>query len=305
MIAPLPMRAPSMSQKALMTVFAPTVTPGPKRTLGPIVTSVPNFVSAESQTVPGSVMVTPPAIAACAQPLLQRLLGHRQLDAGIDALELRLLARHGNRLVAGRARDPHRIGQVELALHVVVADRTQQLRDQPAVDAHHAGIAEVDRALGGIGILALDDPDQFASLDDQATIGRWITRLEAQHADSRPGLAAGGNQLAEAFGRHQRRIAEHDQNRPVMALERPQGGPGGVPRAQRLVLHGRRMRREGPGHPGGAGSDHADDPAGLQRGCIGQHMGHHREVRQRMQDLRQGRLHAGSGAGCEHDHGNR
>ena len=64
MIAPLPMRAPSMSQKALMTVFAPTVTPRPKRTLGPIVTSVPNFVSAESQTVPGSVMVTPPSIAA-------------------------------------------------------------------------------------------------------------------------------------------------------------------------------------------------------------------------------------------------
>ena len=240
-----------------------------------------------------------------AEPLLQRLLGHRQLDTGIDALELRLLARHGNRLVAGRAGDPHRIGQVEFALHVVVADRAQQLRDQPAVDAHHAGIAEVDRAFGGIGILALDDPDQFATLDDQATVGRRIARLEAQHADSRPGLAAGGNQLAEAFGRHQRRIAEHDQNRPVMALERPQGGPGGVPRAQRPVLHGGRMRREGPGHPGGAGSDHADDPAGLQRGCIGQHMRHHREVRQRMQDLRQGRLHAGSGAGCEHDHGNR
>ena len=63
-IAPLPMRAPSMSQNALISTLEATVTPGPKRTLGPIVTSVPNFVSAASQTVPGSVMVTPPASAA-------------------------------------------------------------------------------------------------------------------------------------------------------------------------------------------------------------------------------------------------
>ena len=104
MIAPLPMLAPSMSQKALMRTFAATVTPGPKRTLGPIVTSLPNLVSADSQTVSGSIIVTPAAIAALAQALLHGALGGGQLGARVDALELRLLAFDGDRRAGHAAR---------------------------------------------------------------------------------------------------------------------------------------------------------------------------------------------------------
>ena len=64
MMAPRPMRAPSMSQNALISTFDATLTPGPKRTLGPIVTSAENLVSADSHTVSGSVMDTPASNAA-------------------------------------------------------------------------------------------------------------------------------------------------------------------------------------------------------------------------------------------------
>jgi hypothetical protein len=63
------MRTPSMSQNASILVPAPTLTPVPKRTLGPIVTSAASFVSAASQTESGSVMLTPPAIAAARRRL--------------------------------------------------------------------------------------------------------------------------------------------------------------------------------------------------------------------------------------------
>ena len=64
------------------------------------------------------------------------------------------------------------------------------------------------------------------------------------------------------------------------------------------------MRRESLGHLGGAGRDHPHDAARLQRLGMGQHMGQHGAIGEAMQHLRQGRLHARSGTGCQDDHGN-
>ena len=106
------------------------------------------------------------------QALLQGLLRHRELGARIDALELRLVAFDGDRGVARGAGRGHRVGEIELVLDVVVLDRAQQRADQRAVEAHDAGIAEVDRLLGLVGIAALDDPLQHAVAHDQPAIGR-------------------------------------------------------------------------------------------------------------------------------------
>ncbi len=59
---------------------------------------------------------------------------------------------------------------------------------------------------------------------------------------------------------------------PAWPLSASSARLGGMPGAQRLALHGRRMRGEGRGHVGGAGADHTDDPRGLQRRGIGQHV---------------------------------
>ena len=116
------------------------MTPGPKRTLGPIVTSAESLVSADSQTVSGSVMRDAGRHRGGAQALLHSALGGGQLGARVDALELRLLAFDGDGAMARGAGDADGIGEIELALDVVVADRAQQLGDQRAVEAHHAGI---------------------------------------------------------------------------------------------------------------------------------------------------------------------
>ena len=96
---------------------------GPDRDVGARTSCRPH-----SQTVSGSVMVTPAAIAAARR----RSCSARSATAS-SARELmpwnsRLLAFDGDRLVAGGARDGDGVGEIEFALCVVVADRAQQRR---------------------------------------------------------------------------------------------------------------------------------------------------------------------------------
>ena len=58
------MSAPSMWLKARIVTLLATVTPGPKNTFGSIVTSAESRVSADRNTVDGSIIVTPASIAA-------------------------------------------------------------------------------------------------------------------------------------------------------------------------------------------------------------------------------------------------
>ena len=62
--APLPTCAPSRCEKARIVAPSATVTPGPNTTFGSMVTSLPNLVSAERNTVSGAIMVTPASSAA-------------------------------------------------------------------------------------------------------------------------------------------------------------------------------------------------------------------------------------------------
>ena len=61
--APLRMRTPTMWQLARISTPSSTTTPGPKNTLGSMVTSRPMLVSKLNHTVSGAISVAPPCMA--------------------------------------------------------------------------------------------------------------------------------------------------------------------------------------------------------------------------------------------------
>jgi hypothetical protein len=199
--------------------------------------------------------------------------------------------------------DGHGVGEIELALHVVIADGAQQRRHQRTVEAHHAGIAEIDGPLRFVGIATFDDPLQHPAADDEPAVGRGIPRDESQHADSRPGLAALFDQALQCGRRDQRCVGVDDQNGPTMPLEGRQGRLGGVPRAAGPALDDGRMRGERRGNVPRTRRHDTHDPGGLQAADVLHHVAQHGPAGQRVQHLGQGRLHAGAGTCGQHHHG--
>ena len=196
------------------------------------------------------------------------------------------------------------VGEIELALHVVVADRPQQGGDQRAVEAHHAGIAEIDRLLALVGVRL----STIFSSAPRCTISRPYGVGSRAMKPSTPTAAFALRQAAtrrlQGRRRHQRRIGIDHQHRPAMSLERAQRRLGGIAGAERPALHGRRMRREGRGDIAWRPGDTTPTTrAGFSRRHVIQHMAHHRPAGQRMQDLGECRFHARAGPGCQHHHG--
>ena len=198
-----------------------------------------------------------------------------------------------------------RVDEIIFALHIVVADAAQQSRQQRTIEAHHAGIAEIDVALGADRILALDDLLELAILQDEAAVRRRIGGAETQHADRSFLGSTGRKQGPHGRGRYQRRVAEHHQHRPAMALERTQRRLGRVPGAERLGLDHGRMRCKGRRHRLGARGHDTDYFRGLEARGILQHVPEHRPSGEWMQNLRKRRFHARSGPGRQNHHGNR
>jgi hypothetical protein len=149
-------------------------------------------------------MVTPGRHRRRAQAVLEGALGDGQFAARVHPLELLLHPLDGDGAVAFGACDADRVGEVEFALHIVVADRFQEFGDQRAVEAHHAGIDEVDRFFRRIGVLALDDLLELVTGHDQPAVGRRIARPKAQHADGGHRPTAGLHQPVQALRRQQR-----------------------------------------------------------------------------------------------------
>ena len=163
--------APSKWQKPLISTPSATSTPGPKTTLGPTTTSRPSLVSAEKNTVCGSISVAPFSIACARRRVLQDGLGGGQLGAAVDADQLVGRRLHDRAGGAVGARDGDDVGQVVLALGIGVADAIEQGEQALAVDRHDAGIAERDGALLGVGVAVLDDRlEQAVGADDEPAI---------------------------------------------------------------------------------------------------------------------------------------
>ena len=159
-----------------------------------------------------------------------------QLDAGVDAQALGGVVggkrQHG---AAGVAANLEHVGEVELALSVVVADLGQRVEQGTGVEAVEAGVALVDRRLLGRGVLLLDDAlDLAVGVADDATVTSGIVQLHGEHHHSGVVLVAHLRQAGDGLGLDERAVAGKHRQRAVEAGE---GVGAGEHRARRAVLH--------------------------------------------------------------------
>ena len=134
----------------------------------------------------GSTSVAPPSIAARRSRSCNDALGCGELDPVVDAHDL-LGRRLGDRAPAALGGDDGgQVGQVVLALGVVVADGVEQGEEPAPVHRHHAGVAERDRALVPAGLGGFDDARERAVRgENQAPVLGGVLRAEAQHRSGR------------------------------------------------------------------------------------------------------------------------
>ena len=126
-------------------------------------------------------------VGGCAQPALQHVLRLGELGLGIDAAHLVLLGFERHRGQAHLAGDLDRIGQIELALGVVIPDPFENCERAVAAQRHQSGIAQADGALLCARVLLLADGDEGAvRCDDQAPVAGRIGGTEAERRDRRP-----------------------------------------------------------------------------------------------------------------------
>ena len=240
-----------------------------------------------------------------AQALLRYGFRFGELGFGVDAAHVVLLDfdRHGVELHA--AGDLDRIGQIKFAFAIVVADPLQDRQRMSSGERHQPAVAEIDRALAGACIGFLADSDEFAVGDDEPAVAERVGSAESEHGERR----ARGQRRAQARQRrrpHERRVAVDDED--VIGLKARDGRLGRQRRVRRsalLVLHkgsARAAARAALGGDGllpGTNDDCGVGDAGFGDG--GKHMGDQRAPGDGMQDLGNGRAHAGALAGREHD----
>ena len=81
------------------------------------------------------------------QPLLHGGLGRRELRLGVDAAHFILRHFERDRPELHVARNLHRVGQIEFAFAIGVADPLQDFQRHLAVERHQPAVAERDGAL--------------------------------------------------------------------------------------------------------------------------------------------------------------
>ena len=145
-----------------------------------------------------------------AQPRLHDLFGLGELGLGVDAAHFILAGFDHDGLQSHVPDDADRVGQIILALAVGIADLLDDLERAAAVERHHAGIAEIDLALGGAGLGMLADRHQPIALDQQPAVAGGIGGAKAEHGERRAVLQR-RPQPRKCLGRNQRRVAERDQ----------------------------------------------------------------------------------------------
>ena len=159
-----------------------------------------------------------------------------QLDAGVDAQALGGVVggkrQHGT---TGVAADLKHVGEIELALGVVVADLGQRVEQGASVETVEAGVALVDRRLLGRGVLLLDDAlDLAVGIADDAAVAGGVVQLHGEHHHGGVVLIAHLRQAGDSLGLDERAVArEHRQG----TIEAGESVGAGEHRARRAVLH--------------------------------------------------------------------
>ena len=237
-------------------------------------------------------------------PVLPDGLRLGQFGHGVDAEHVGGRCLDGANRQVPRAGDLDRIGQVEFALGIVVADGGQQFGDMGPRKGHEPAIAQADPALVGACILVFADRGQLAVGFDQPAVAGRIVGPEADDDEVRAGRKFRARP-AQRFGRHEGRVAEQDEHIVEALPDGRQRGRHRVGGAEPLPLdeepHPGPVRAQPLADPVAAmPDDHGQAPAA--RGArAGRHMGDHRQAGDRMQHLGQVRFHALAGAGGQND----
>ncbi|MNP11439.1 hypothetical protein D3C76_1036250 [compost metagenome] len=224
-----------------------------------------------------------------------------ELDAVVGAQDfhgvLRLRGGHAQAVRHGHGDD---VGEVVLALGILVRQAAEPAGQAFPRHCQDAGIALADRALLGGSVLLLDDRPHLAGIvaQDPAVAGR----VGQFHGEQ--GQLLRGGLLQQAFqGRllDQRHVAIENQH--PLGLEERQRLRHGVAGAELLGLQHEVdvVRRQALAYPLRTVPDHHMDTLGRQVARGIDHMGQHRFAGDGMEDLRQGRAHAGALAGGEND----
>jgi hypothetical protein len=234
----------------------------------------------------------------------------RQIDAVVDARDL--LERRVDRGGATAAGGPrHQIGQVQLALGVVGLEGRQVATQVAQAHRVEAGVGVLDRPLGLAGVGVLDDALQHAGgVADQATVGHGPIGHGRQERQAGRAGRARRDQLVDALGAQERRVARQDHDDAIVGLalegrQRAQDGVAGalglglqrdVDRARAVAtiehgLHGVELVAEDRDHALGAGG-----ARGLDRPRD------HRAASDLVEHLGALALHAGAQAGGHDQH---
>ena len=247
----------------------------------------------------------PAELGRPAQAGLDRGLGLAELHPVVDALRLRLGHRHhgdGKSVCDGQR---HRVGEVVLAVGVVVADPLQEAEGVGTRERHQPGIGQAHRPLGPRGVLLLADRQHAAPLRQHPPVAGRVGGLEGQHRHRRA-LTQGRAQPRVGLGGDQRRVAEGDDH-VLPALQRRTGGEHGMRRAEALGLGmdagAGRHALDLAGDVLPAGLDHHGEAGGTGLLHGGQHVAEHGAVSEFVEHLGPVGAHPRPLARREHDRG--
>jgi hypothetical protein len=233
-------------------------------------------------------------------------LDRGEVDAVVDAHRHgEVVGEVGGDRVTGLAQGRQHVGQVVLALGVVVGEGGEGGGQGRGGEGVGAGVDLADRELLGrrvAGGLRLDHALDLARRGaDHAAVGAGVVELDRQHRRRRARLGVRRQQAGDRLGRDQRHVAGKDEH----GFGRLDQRQGGADRAAGAVGHGlddgldvlrqargdvlirRDDRRHAP-RPGLAGR--------------GDRPGDHRAAADWVQHLRQGRAHARALAGRHYQH---
>ena len=160
----------------------------------------------------------------------------RQLDARVHAQALGGVVggkrQHGATSVSA---DLQHVGQIKLALRIIVADLGQRVKQRAGIEAIEPGIALVDGGLLGRGILLFDDALNLARLvADDAAVAGGVVKLHGQHHHGGVVLVSHLSQARDGFRLDKRAVARQNGKRAIETGERIGASQH---RTGRAVLH--------------------------------------------------------------------
>jgi hypothetical protein len=277
------------------TIVAAPISVAPRRVQpGSSLASASIVTSASIQVEAGSTTVTlhpPPRLGLDRGEVGAVVDAHRHRDVVGDM--------RGYRLALG-AQGGEDVGQVVLALGVVIGEPGEGGGQRRRVEGVGAGVDLVDRQLlragvAGAGAFRLDHAlDLAAGAADDAAVGAGIVELDRQHRRGRRGSLMGLEQPGDRLGGDQRHVAGEDEDRLGGLNQRRRRAHGAAGSVGLGLDDGLGLI----GKPGGdviaRRDDHRDlTGARLERGE--DRPGDHRPAADGVQHLRQRRAHAGTG----------